>query len=123
MRYELSLSPKFINMNKEEIRKQIEAEIDLVKEKISTYQDMTSPIAPENAIGRVSRMDAINNKGVAQAALQQAKLKLSQLQNALQQIDSDDFGKCARCQSLIPPMRIIKMPESPYCIRCARFYS
>ncbi len=109
-------------MNKSEIKIQIEKEIEEVIKKIAAYEDLSSPIAPENAIGRVSRMDAINSKGVAQAALQQAKVKLSQLQNALQNIDSEDFGKCARCKAAIPPMRVIKMPESPYCIRCAQFY-
>ncbi len=33
------------------------AEIEVLKE-------LTKPIAPENAIGRVSRMDAINNKSI-----------------------------------------------------------
>ena len=32
-------------------------EIELIKE----YKELTKPIAPENAIGRISRMDAINN--------------------------------------------------------------
>ena len=37
------------------------------------YKEITKPIAPENAIGRISRMDAINNKSVTEAALRQAK--------------------------------------------------
>jgi len=36
---------------------------------ISNLKDLTKPISPENSIGRVSRMDAINNKSVNEAAL------------------------------------------------------
>ncbi|MGS2761854.1 hypothetical protein [Sinomicrobium sp. M5D2P9] len=43
------------------------------------YRDMAKPIAPENAIGRVSWMDAINNQSTVKAALQQAEEKLSKL--------------------------------------------
>ena len=46
----------------------IEEEIDKTKVSIQHYKELTKPIAPENAIGRISRMDAINNKSVNEAA-------------------------------------------------------
>jgi len=45
---------------------------------------MTQPIAPENAIGRLGRMDAINNKSVMEAALREAEAKLIRVNQALQ---------------------------------------
>jgi len=65
-------------MNKEELNsilKIIEEEISKTETSIEHYKELTKPIAPENAIGRVSRMDAINNKSVNDAALNKAKQK------------------------------------------------
>lgn len=80
---------------------------------------MTKPIAPENAIGRVSRMDAINNKSVNEAALRQAKNKLKGLKNALMDIDKESFGKCIRCGKPIPAGRLLLVPESRRCVHCS----
>ena len=50
----------------------LEEAISKTIQKIRRYEEMTQPIAPDNAIGRVSRMDAINNKSVIEAALRKA---------------------------------------------------
>ena len=72
------------------------------------------------AIGRVSRMDAINNKSVTEAALREAEHKLRSLELHLSNIDHEDFGKCARCKQAIPAGRLAIQPESPYCVGCAQ---
>lgn len=105
---------------REEIKAIILEQITKTEDAITQYEDMSQPIAPENSIGRVSRMDAINNKSVAEAALRQAKRKLKKLQLALSKIDDPKFGICVRCKKDIPPKRLILMPESQYCVNCAR---
>ena len=105
---------------RDDIRKQIEAAIEKTKVAIANYQDMAQPISPENSIGRVSRMDAINNKSVVEAALRKAQEKLSKLEMAIKKVDDDDFGICARCSNPIPIGRVMLMPESRNCVRCAR---
>ena len=107
-------------MDKTAIRAKIEEEIVKTRQKISDYEEMSSPVSPDDAIGRVSRMDAINNKSVTEAALRQAKDKLGKLEHALQHVDDDNFGQCRRCDQDIPVMRVVLMPESTYCVRCAR---
>lgn len=107
-------------LNKVELRAQIEKQIARTERKIKGYESMSEPVGPDNAIGRVSRMDAINNKGVTEAALRQAREKLGQLRHALSQLDEAQFGICRRCSQPIPAGRILLMPESPYCVRCAR---
>lgn len=103
-----------------EIKEKIIAEIEKTEKSIVEYKDITKPIAPENAIGRVSRMDAINNKSVAEAALRKAEEKLSKLKFVLGKIDEDDFGLCAKCKQQIPLGRILLMPQSRYCVKCAQ---
>lgn len=105
---------------KEEMRALLDQQIRKTEEKIASYREMSKPVKPENSIGRVSRMDAINNKSVAEAALRTAEIKLNGLQGMQASLDDEDFGLCRRCKSPIPMGRLIRMPQSAYCVRCAR---
>ncbi|MDA3912225.1 MAG: TraR/DksA C4-type zinc finger protein [Bacteroidales bacterium] len=107
-------------MNEQEIREKITAAIKKTEELIIDYKDMTQPVSPDNAIGRVSRMDAINNNAVTAASLRQAEEKLKALRRVEQQIGTDKFGKCMKCGAEIPVGRILFRPESLLCMRCAR---
>ena len=104
---------------RKELKAKIEETIAKTNEKILRLEEDSKPIPPENSIGRVSRMDAINNKSVSEAALRTAKRKLAALEHALTKIDSPDFGQCSRCGGKIQPARLMFMPESSQCIRCA----
>jgi DnaK suppressor protein len=80
---------------------------------------MAQPISPDDAIGRVSRMDAINNKSVLDAALRKAKIKLEKLLLAQKEINNKNFGLCVRCSCEIPIERLIIIPESKKCVSCS----
>lgn len=107
-------------MTSEDMKQKINEEIEKTKKLIEDYKEMTQPISPDDAIGRISRMDAINNKSVNDAALRQAEEKLKKLNYVLKKIGSEDFGKCVKCGQDIPLGRILIKPESVYCVRCAR---
>lgn len=102
-----------------ELKGKIEATIIQTEDEIRQLEGMTQPIAPENSIGRVSRMDAINNKSVAEATLRSARRKLNNLKLALSKIDSPEFGICTRCKKPIPSARLMFMPQSTRCVHCA----
>ncbi len=106
-------------LNKTDIKTKIEEEIRKTELHIREYRELTQPVEPENAIGRISRMDAINNKTVTEAALRNAKDKLYKLKTVLSKIDDDDFGICISCKSPIPIGRILIMPQSRTCVRCS----
>jgi RNA polymerase-binding transcription factor len=104
----------------DEVKQKIVSEIAKTEALIIQYQEMTKPVAPDVAIGRISRMDAINNKSVMEASLRQAEEKLKSLNRVLAKIGSKDFGICLRCRQPIPLGRILIRPESLYCVNCAR---
>ena len=105
---------------KAEIKSLILESIEKLNEKITDLKELTKPIAPENAIGRVSRMDAINNKSVNEAALRNSEKKMQDLKLALKRLsEEEDFGICKKCGQEIIAGRIVLMPESPYCTPCA----
>ena len=86
---------------------------------IIELRELSKPIEPDCAIGRVSRMDAINNQSINQASLEKKLIQQNGLQAALENINQDDFGKCLNCGAEIQMGRILIMPESRKCVNCS----
>ena len=101
------------------IKEKIVEEISKTKLNIKEYKNLNIPMAPDNSIGRVSRMDAINNRSVVDVALRKAKLRLKNLQITEKEIEHKDFGICIRCKKDIPLGRLLLVPESKKCVQCA----
>ncbi len=97
----------------------VQAELQKLEESIGMYRDLTRPVAPDDAIGRVSRMDAINNKSVNEAALREAEQRQRKLKQVLARVHEPDFGLCRSCGQPIPDGRLMIRPESVLCVNCA----
>lgn len=106
-------------IDRAEIKIKIETEIRKTEKQVLDYSELAKPVEPENAIGRISRMDAINNKSVTEAALRKAKEKFEKLHFALARIDDPEFGICLKCKQPIPLGRILIMPQSQTCVKCS----
>ncbi|MFT4566420.1 MAG: DnaK suppressor protein [Saprospiraceae bacterium] len=109
-------------MTKEELKElasSIKQKIKKLQHEMISLEESAAPVAPENSIGRISRMDAINNKSVVEAAIRHRKKKLGKLQVALANVHKPGFGLCKNCGKAINPKRIVLMPESGRCIKCA----
>lgn len=104
---------------KENIKQKIQVQLLKTEQDIANLEELTKPIAPDNAIGRLTRMDAINNKNINQAALNSCRHKLCMLYKALKHINDPEFGICADCGKPIPAGRIMIMPETTFCVHCA----
>lgn len=107
-------------MDEEKLKELILTEISRTEKLVQEYREMSAPVAPDDAIGRITRMDAINNKSVTEASLRQAEQKLSSLKKVLSLVGTSDFGICMKCKSPIPPARILFRPESLLCVNCAK---
>jgi DnaK suppressor protein len=103
---------------KNKLRDLIENEIQALKNSINLLSDTVKPVAPDNAIGRLTRMEAISSKGVSEASLRSARTRLSKLEQALQNIDQPEFGTCVSCGETIPFKRMLVMPETRMCVKC-----
>lgn len=109
-------------MNREqrqELKRKMEEAVAAQKALIASLSETSKPVAPDNAIGRLSRMEALNDRAVSEASLNAARTKLSRLETALGKIDQPDFGICAVCEQPIPPGRLVLMPEATRCVPCA----
>ena len=107
-------------IQKKAIEEKLLHEINSTQKKIEEYTELCKPIAPEDSIGRISRMDAINNKSVVEAALREAKNKMQQLLTMQSKIKEIDFGVCIKCKQEIPLGRLMIRPHSKFCVNCAQ---
>ena len=109
-------------MNQQErakLKQKIIEEIRTQKHLIESFTETSKPVAPDNAIGRLTRMEAISSQGISEASLNSSKAKLVKLEKALEKINLPEFGVCVRCSRSIAQGRIILMPESTLCVSCA----
>jgi len=104
---------------KETIRTKIEEDIKTLKEQISTLEEKVKPISPDCSLGRLTRLEAMGEQHVNNKVLDESKLRLTRLQNALLRIDKPMFGICIECEEEIGIGRMSVRPESVRCVECA----
>ena len=109
-------------MNEDEkkiLQQRMVEEISTCHSAIQRLEKSASPVAPDKALGRLTRMDSLNDQGISHAALQQHREKLYKLEQALEQVNRPGFGDCAICGRPIPVERLMTLPESTKCVSCA----
>ncbi|MBU1738553.1 MAG: TraR/DksA C4-type zinc finger protein [Proteobacteria bacterium] len=90
-----------------------------VQENIISLRASSGPVAPDDAIGRLSRLDALSARNLNGAKLQDARSRLVQLERALAASDGPEFGFCRECGEPIPLARLRLLPETCLCVICA----
>ena len=70
------------------------------------------------AVGRVSRIDAIQQQKMTEANRQAQQSRLQLAQSALRRFENDEFGDCMACGEDVGFARLEARPESAFCIEC-----
>ena len=96
----------------------IKQNLEYLAVEIDDLVELTKPIPLDASIGRVSRMDAINNKSINEAALRDKKKLVKRLERTLDRINDKDFGNCQKCGNEIPFGRLEYMPHTTRCVKC-----
>ena len=104
---------------KDQLKHYMRERIEAVNDDIAAFKASSAPVPPDNAIGRLTRMEAINSKSINEAALNKAMATRSRLEKALRTIDAQDFGCCVQCEEPIAFARLMAMPEASLCVTCA----
>ncbi|MDT8388125.1 MAG: TraR/DksA family transcriptional regulator [Thiogranum sp.] len=71
------------------------------------------------AVGRLSRMDALQQQAMAQDNRQRAEQQLLRITAALRRLDEGRYGDCLECDEPIDPRRLESDPAATLCISCA----
>ena len=93
----------------------LQTELDAL---VAATREGTRPVELNEPIGRLTRMDAIQQQNVSAAARRNHELRLRQVKQALRLAEQGDYGLCRRCEEPIGYPRLAARPESPYCLHC-----
>ena len=72
------------------------------------------------SVGRLSRMDAMQQQAMAKSNQQRAAETLSRIEAALKRCDDGSYGFCLDCDEAIDPRRLELDPAVTLCIHCAQ---
>jgi len=72
----------------------------------------------QQSVGRVSRMDAIQQQQMSVANREQAALLLKAIASALRRIDAHEYGYCLHCGEPVGFARLQVQPQAPLCLAC-----
>ncbi len=104
---------------RQQLRTAIQQKIRDLRKDIEAFEALARPVSPDNAIGRLTRMEAINAQSINVAALQKARHTLARLERVWPRIDHPEFGLCQVCGEPIPFARLMILPEADLCVPCA----
>ncbi len=85
---------------------------------IEVSKEGTRPVDLDQPIGRISRMDAIQQQKMAESNRRGYKLRLRQVGAALTALAAGEYGACQECEEPIGFRRLKAKPESRLCIEC-----
>ena len=73
----------------------------------------------QQSVGRLSRMDALQNQAMAQAQQARRDAEARRLRAALERIAEGEFGYCEDCSDEIALRRLELNPAATRCVSCA----
>ncbi len=91
---------------------------DLLKQIELASPATSTVVLDQSKVGRLSRMDALQQQHMANSTLQQAKKRLTLVQKALSKMSAEDYGYCELCDEVIAFARLQARPEAQLCLRC-----
>ena len=74
----------------------------------------------QTRVGRLSRMDAMQQQAMSQAVARLTDLERQRIQSALGRMESGDYGYCVICDEEIIEGRLRFDPSVLTCISCAK---
>lgn len=104
----------------EELRTALEGELARLLRSIGLSAEAAKPVPlDQTAVGRLSRMDSLQNQAMARGLAEREQARLGQIQAALERVAAGTYGRCTECDDDIDFGRLIVLPESPRCPTCS----
>lgn len=97
----------------------IEARIVEIEKALANSAKDAEAIAPDKAIGRLSRLDSMQMQQMALNARGRQKQEIKFLEEALKRIEHGNYGQCMICRRDIPRERLEYQLQAVTCVSCA----
>ncbi|CAN5785796.1 hypothetical protein BH23GEM6_BH23GEM6_00870 [soil metagenome] len=77
------------------------------------------PELDQSAVGRLSRIEALQNQGFTRNLQERERVQLAQVMDALQRLEDGCYGVCTSCRGSVGFERLMVFPEACHCTRCS----
>ena len=104
-----------------EIRARLAAVAEELRSLVRDEDGLTDTVVlDQSRMGRVSRVDALQQQQMAAAGRRRAEARLERVMAAIQRFDEepDDYDWCPSCGEPIGFPRLRAVPESAFCVPC-----
>jgi len=92
----------------------------LTAENTATVKNRGTVTLDQQSVGRLSRMDALQQQAMAQATQRRRDSRSLRIDAALKRMAIDEFGYCQDCGEPISKKRLDLDPTVPVCLSCAK---
>lgn len=97
----------------------LETRRDSLQEELRLAESAAAPVTlDQSAVGRFSRMDAMQQQAMAQDHVQRLRTELRKLDAAVDRLDAGTYGICCRCSGKMTAERLRVDPAAPFCQKC-----
>jgi DnaK suppressor protein len=103
---------------RDEMRARLTARALEIRATLGHLEGATAPVSPDNALGRLTRLDAMQATSMRQALARDHEVELGQVDRALAALEAGAFGLCRRCGEEIAEARLRARPEAFLCLAC-----
>ncbi len=104
-----------------ELRADLETLAVRLAETVRSSAEVAAPLELDQAaVGRLSRMDAMQLQQMAKEQQRRSGLRLERVRVALNDYDVDEYGWCLDCGEAVGYARLKARPESTLCIACTQ---
>ena len=101
------------------LQKKLETRLVELTELLDEARRTDEPVAPDKAIGRLTRQDALSQQQMAAELRRRNEQERVRVENALRAMREGTYGVCQRCEDPIAPARLAAMPYASLCVQCA----
>jgi DnaK suppressor protein len=101
-----------------EMRERLQSRAAELRDTIARIEGTTGPVSPNNAIGRLTRLDAMQATSMRRAAARDHDLELHHVGRALEAMAAGEYGVCRRCKEDMAEARLRAKPEAFLCVAC-----
>ena len=92
---------------------------DLQSQDETNADSRDTVILDQTSVGRLSRMDAMQQQAMAKATRQNRATEMQAIKNALLRLEEGEYGYCDDCGEDIPAKRLELNPTAVRCVNCA----
>mgnify|MGYP001330068514 FL=1 len=86
---------------------------------LAANKDDSGIVQLDTSIGRLSRMDAMQNQQMALELRRRRENQLLRIENAFKRMDQGRYGICGKCRKPIDEARLEGFPDVVTCISCS----